>query len=113
VPAFASMSRAPDRLVAFVDHLRGAPAAAKRHLYDLVGRTPSAGSEEAVAGAGGAALGTKIVVGLCVSAAAGGGALCVNQLGDLFPPRSGPHRPAVVKKRPGRHARTRVKAAAL
>src|SRR4051812_25398637 len=110
IPAVAASTRAPERLVAFVDHVRATPAAAKRHLYELAGRGPAPGPEEALAGAGGAALGTKVVVGLCMGAAtAGGGALCVDQLG-LFPGRSpGPHHATAAKKaRPSKH-RARAK----
>src|SRR4051794_18014058 len=74
IPAMAASTRGPERIVAFVQHVRGAPAAAKRQLYEIAGRGPSSGPEEVLAGAGGAALGTKVVVGLCVGAAAGGGA---------------------------------------
>src|SRR4051812_775607 len=81
IPAVASSGRGPERIFAFVDHVRSAPSAAKRHVYELAGRGSAPGAEEALAGAGGAALGTKVVVGLCVGAAAGGGALCVDQLG--------------------------------
>ena len=58
-------------------------AAAKRHVYAWMGRAPrtSAGAE-AVAGAGaGGVAATKIAVGLCVTAAAGGGAVCAETLG--------------------------------
>src|SRR3954447_6266577 len=105
IPAVAASTRAPERLVAFVDHVRATPAAAKRHLYELAGRGPAHGPEEAVAGAGGAALGTKVVVGLCVGAAtAGGGALCVDQIG-LFPGRSSAphHATAATKAHPSKH----------
>jgi RNA polymerase sigma factor (sigma-70 family) len=70
-------------VAAALDHLRGLPGAVKRQAYELAGRTPSGGAEEAVAGAGGLAIGTKVVVTLCVGAAAGGGAICANQLGVL------------------------------
>src|SRR4051812_14969273 len=104
IPALAASARGPERIVALVEHVRSAPAAAKRQLYELAGRGPSPGAEEALAGAGGAALGTKVVVGLCVGAAAGGGALCVDQMG-LFPGRSpGPHHATAAKKpRPSKH----------
>ena len=59
-----------ERLTALVDHVRAVPGSARRALHGLVGRTPSAGPDEAVAGAGGVALGTKVAVGLCVSATA-------------------------------------------
>src|SRR3954447_18853810 len=110
IPAVAASTRGPERLVAFVDHLRATPATAKRHLYELAGRGPAPGPEEALAGAGGVALGTKVVVGLCVGAAtAGGGALCVDQLG-LFPgPSHAPHHATAAKKaRPSKH-RARAK----
>src|SRR3954471_5596661 len=100
IPAVAASTRAPEPLVAFVDHVRATPAAAKRHLYELAGRGPAPGPEEALAGAGGAALGTKVVVGLCVGAAtAGGGALCVDQLG-LFPGHAPARHHATAAKKP-------------
>src|SRR3954469_14079550 len=99
IPAIAGSGRTPERMVAFVDHVRNAPAAAKRQLYELAGRGPTPGAEEALAGAGGAALGTKLVVGLCVGAAAGGGALCVDQLG-IFPGRSPARHHVTAEKKP-------------
>jgi RNA polymerase sigma factor (sigma-70 family) len=111
VPAVAASTRGPERIVALVDHVRSAPAAAKRQLYELAGRRgPGAGPEEALAGAGGAALGTKVVVGLCVGAAAGGGALCVGQLG-IFPARSAHHSALAANRRHPQHTRARAKAA--
>jgi RNA polymerase sigma factor (sigma-70 family) len=70
-------------LGAVVEQVRGLPGAAKRQLYELAGRSPSGGGEEAIVGAGGLVLSTKVAVTLCVGAAAGGGAICVNQLGGL------------------------------
>ena len=99
IPAVAASGRTPERIVAFVEHVRSAPAAAKRQLYELAGRGPSPSAEEALAGAGGAALGTKVVVGLCVGAAAGGGALCVDQFG-IFPGRSPARHHATAEKKP-------------
>jgi uncharacterized membrane protein YgcG len=68
--------------------------AAKRQAYALAGRGPKTSTgAEAVAGAGAGASGamaTKLVVGLCVTAAAGGGAVCVQSFG-LF---GGAQRPA-------------------
>jgi hypothetical protein len=75
-------------LAAIVDQVRAVPGAVKRHAYEWAGRSPS-GAEEAVAGAGGLALGTKVVVTLCVGAAASGGAaICVNTLGGAPTERS-------------------------
>lgn len=107
-PAVAT-GHAPDRLSAIIEHIRDAPGALKRHLYELSGRTPS-GSGEAVAGAGSMALGTKVAVGLCISAAAGGGAFCADQL-SLFPGSSGSHRSSrtAAKHRDGKQ-RARPKA---
>ena len=82
LPALAAQDQGAS-VAAVLDQMRGLPGAAKRHAYDLAGRTPSNGAEEAVAGAGGLAIGTKVVVTLCVGAAAGGGAICANQLGVL------------------------------
>jgi RNA polymerase sigma factor (sigma-70 family) len=68
-------------LGAVVEQVRGLPGAARRQLYELAGRSPGGGGEEAIVGTGGLAIGTKVAVTLCVGAAAGGGAICVNQLG--------------------------------
>jgi hypothetical protein len=81
LPAVAAASDAGG-LAAVVEQVRGIPGVIKRQAYELAGRSPG-GAEEAVVGAGGLALGTKVVVTLCVGAAAGGGAICVNQLGGL------------------------------
>jgi DNA-directed RNA polymerase specialized sigma24 family protein len=83
VPVVAGSVDQGSGLGALIDHLRGIPGAVKRQAYELAGRSPGGGAEEAVVGAGGLALGTKVVVTLCVGAAAGGGAICVNQLGGL------------------------------
>src|SRR3954469_366852 len=99
IPAVAASTRGPERLVAFVEHLRATPAAAKRHLYELAGRGPARGPEEALAGAGGAALGTKVVVGLCMGAATAGGALCVDQI-DIFPGHSPARQHATAENKP-------------
>ena len=88
LPALAAQDSGAG-LGAVVEHVRGFPGAAKRQLYDLAGRSPGGGAEEAVAGAGGLAIGTKVVVTLCVGAAAGGGAICANQLG-VFPSQPEP-----------------------
>ena len=82
LPALAAQDHGAS-VAGLLDQIRGLPGAAKRQAYDLAGRTPSSGAEEAVAGAGGLAIGTKVVVTLCVGAAAGGGAICANQLGVL------------------------------
>jgi RNA polymerase sigma factor (sigma-70 family) len=82
VPALAAQDHGT-ALAAIIDHVRGIPSALKRQAYELAGRSPGGGAEEAVAGAGGLALGTKVVVTICLGAAAGGGAICVNQLGGL------------------------------
>lgn len=86
IPAAAAQEHATG-IAAVFDHVRGLPGAAKRQVYDWAGRSPGGGADEAIAGAGGLALSTKVAVTLCVGAAAGGGAVCVNQLG-VFPPRS-------------------------
>ncbi len=111
-PAVMGTAHPLERLTAVIDHMRAVPGSAKRTVHDLVRSTPSAGPEEAVAGAGGVALGTKVAVGLCVSAAAGGGALCVDQLG-VFHAHSDSHRAATAAQKPRpKHARTRARAAA-
>jgi RNA polymerase sigma factor (sigma-70 family) len=76
---------------AIIEHARAFPGAIKRQVYEWAGRSPGGGADEAVAGAGGLAIGTKVVVTLCVGAAAGGGAICANQLGVL--PQNGETRP--------------------
>jgi RNA polymerase sigma factor (sigma-70 family) len=86
IPAVAAEEHATG-IAAIVEHVRGLPGAAKRQVYDWAGRSPGGGADEAIAGAGGLALSTKVAVTLCVGAAAGGGAVCVNQLG-VFPARS-------------------------
>ena len=95
---------------AIIEHARAFPGAVKRQVYDWVGRSPGTGAEEAVAGAGGLAVGTKVVVTLCVGAAAGGGAICANQLGVL--PETGETRPASKPEQKRAESRDRpVKAA--
>ncbi|HEX8745138.1 MAG TPA: sigma-70 family RNA polymerase sigma factor [Thermoleophilaceae bacterium] len=98
IPAAAAEQHATG-IAAVIDHVRGLPGAAKRQVYDWAGRSPS-GADETIAGAGGLALSTKVAVTLCVGAAAGGGAVCVNQLG-VFPARPDEHqtaKPAKVEK---------------
>jgi DNA-directed RNA polymerase specialized sigma24 family protein len=106
VPVLAAQDHG-SALATIVDHLRGAPGAVKRQAYELAGRSPGGGTEEAVAGAGGLALGTKVVVTLCVSAATGG-AICVDQLGGL-PGNSGP--PESAKRAKAPHKAKPIKAA--
>jgi RNA polymerase sigma factor (sigma-70 family) len=83
VVAASSMSQA-DGLIATVRELADA---AKRQLCVLSGRGPNTGTAaEAAAGAGaGGAVSTKLVVALCMTATAGGGAICV----DRFDPFAG------------------------
>jgi RNA polymerase sigma factor (sigma-70 family) len=89
-------------LAEMLDSLRTVPGTVKRQLYELAGRSPS-GGEEAVVGAGGLALGTKVVVTLCVGAAAGGGgAVCINEL-------SGPPDGRTDEPKPAKQAKVREK----
>jgi RNA polymerase sigma factor (sigma-70 family) len=98
VPAMVAQDQGAG-IGALVEHVRGAPGAIKRQLYDLAGRTPGGAADDAIAGAGGLAVGTKVVVTLCVGAAAGGGAICANQLG-AFPAPERTQTAKPVAKRP-------------
>jgi RNA polymerase sigma factor (sigma-70 family) len=89
-------------VAAMLDTVRAVPRAVKRQLYEIAGRPPS-GGEEAAVGAGGAALGTKVVVTLCVGAATGGGgAVCINEL-------SGSPDGRTEEPKPARQAKVREK----
>jgi RNA polymerase sigma factor (sigma-70 family) len=87
-------------------HAHELAVAVKRHAYALAGREPkTATGAEAVAGAGaGGVAATKLVV-LCVTAAAGGGAVCVQTLGLFTNPLQPPP-----QKAPAHHARTKTAA---
>ena len=89
-----------------IESLRYAFASLKHHAAVLMGRSPNAPSTaEALVGggAGGAALGAKVVVGLCVTVAAGGSAFCLQTLGLL--PDNGAQRgvPGHARSRAGGH----------
>lgn len=82
-PALPAASHAVgglDRILGALRHLGGG---AKRMVYSVADRAPksSAGAEAVVGGGTGGAVAAKLAVGLCVTAAAGGGALCVQTLG--------------------------------
>lgn len=108
IPAAAAEEHATG-IAAAVEQVRGLPGAAKRQVYDWAGRSPGGGADEAIAGAGGLALSTKVAVTLCVGAAAGGGAVCVNQLGVL--PARSDEQPAAKPAKEERRRERPVKAA--
>ena len=106
-PALAStepLSHIDDRLIATARELA---SAAKRELYAIAGRGPNTGTAaEAAAGAGaGGAVATKLAIGLCVTATAGGGVVCADRL-DLFAGAPPSKREATEARQPREKART-------
>jgi RNA polymerase sigma factor (sigma-70 family) len=83
-------------------HARELAVATKRHAHALAGRGPKTSmGAEAVAGAGASgAAATKLAISLCVTAAAGGGAVCAQTFGLFTDPPAPKEKTARV-----RHAR--------
>jgi DNA-directed RNA polymerase specialized sigma24 family protein len=103
MPALAGASEAAGHGGGLLGHAHDLAVAAKRHVYALAGRGPKTNvGAEAVAGAGASgAAATKLVVGLCATAAAGGGAVCAQTLGLFATPP-----PPKAKAAHVHHART-------
>jgi RNA polymerase sigma factor (sigma-70 family) len=111
MPAVALAGAAAGHAGMRLGHARDLAAAAKRHASALAGRGPKTSmGAEAVAGAGASgAAATKVAIGLCVTAAAGGGAVCAQTFGLFTDPT---HPKAKTARVHHAHARTAVRDAA-
>ena len=88
MPVIALAGKAAGHAGTRLAHAHDLAVAAKRQAYALAGRGPKTSmGAEAVAGAGASgAAATKLAISLCVTAAAGGGAVCAQTLGLFADP---------------------------